>query len=361
MTRFVTLALLMVCGSALSAGAVTTTTAYFDSTGYDDALAGGVAMIPIHTPSGDFRVWTKRVGNNPRVKVLLLHGGPGATHEYFEAFDAHLPAAGIQYYYYDQLGSAYSDQPKDPALWNTARFVEEVEQVRQALKLDKDDFVLLGHSWGGILAIEYALKYPQHLKGLVISNMMSSIPAYNDYARDVLMPEMDPAALAEIKRLEAAKDFDNPRYEELLLPHYERHILRMPSEQWPDPVKRAFAHLNKKVYVPMQGPSELGASGALLAWDRTGDLARIRVPTLVLAARYDTMDPAFMRRMATLLPAGRYVECPSGSHMAMYDDSKAYFDGLLGFLHDLEGTENTTASTAARSVRPGGHGVRTIR
>ena len=113
---------------------------YFDNTGRDDVLAGGVRMIPIHTPSGDFRVWTKRVGNNPKLKVLLLHGGPGATHEYFEAFDSYFPAAGIEYYYYDQLGSAFSDQPNDPALWDIPRFVEEVEQVRQALGLNKDNF-----------------------------------------------------------------------------------------------------------------------------------------------------------------------------------------------------------------------------
>ena len=130
---------------------------------------------------------------------MLLHGGPGATHEYFEACDSYLPAAGIEYYYYDQLGSAYSDQPDDDALWDTPRFVEEVEQVRQALGLDSaTTSTSSGHSWGGILAMEYALKYQQHLKGLVISNMMSSIPAYNEYAQQVLMPAMDQKALAEI-------------------------------------------------------------------------------------------------------------------------------------------------------------------
>ena len=127
---------------------------YFDNSGRDDVLTGGVKMIEIETPSGKFNVWTKRVGNNPTIKVLLLHGGPGANHEYFEAFDSYFPGAGIEYYYYDQLGSAYSDQPEDTSLWYTARFVEEVEQVRKALKLDKNNFYLLGHSWGGILAIE---------------------------------------------------------------------------------------------------------------------------------------------------------------------------------------------------------------
>src|SRR5205809_7070275 len=88
-------------------------------------------------------------------------------------------ARGCHYYYYDQLGSAYSDQPDQPELWELPRFVDEVEQVRTALKLDASNFYLLGHSWGGILAIEYALKYQRNLKGLVISNMVASIPAYN--------------------------------------------------------------------------------------------------------------------------------------------------------------------------------------
>ncbi len=145
---------------------------YLDYSGRDDVLSGGVKLIPVETPKGTFRVWTKRVGNHPTRKVLLLHGGPGAIHEYFEACDSFFPAVGIEYYYYDQLGSFYSDQPDEPDLWETARFVEEVEQVRQALGLDRDNFFLLGHSWGGILALEYALKYQSHLKGLVISNMM---------------------------------------------------------------------------------------------------------------------------------------------------------------------------------------------
>src|SRR5215471_15578924 len=134
-------------------------TDYLDYSGRDDVLTGGVKLISVDTPKGAFRVWTKRIGNNPSIKVLLLHGGPGATHEYFEAFDSYFPAAGFEYYYYDQLGSAYSDQPTDVSLWDLSRFVDEVEQVRQALKLDRGNFYLYGQSWGGLLVIEYALKY----------------------------------------------------------------------------------------------------------------------------------------------------------------------------------------------------------
>ncbi len=310
---------------------------YLDSTGRVDALTGGVRMIPVETPAGTFRVWTKRVGNNPRSKVLLLHGGPGITHESFEACDSWLPGAGVEYYYYDQLGSAYSDQPDDPGLWEIPRFVDEVEQVRAALGLDHGNFFLLGQSWGGILAIEYALKHQEHLRGLVVSNMMASVPAYNAYARDVLMPAMPPEALEEIQRLEAEGNHEHPRYMELLvLHHYEHHVLRMPAAEWPEPVNRAFRHLNPKVYVPMQGPSELGASGKLVDWDRTQDLPSITVPTLVIGATHDTMDPAHLERMAGAVARGRYHHCPDGSHLAIYDDQKSYFEGLLRFLRDVD-------------------------
>ncbi len=111
--------------------------AYFEPADSAGVQAGGVKMIPVKTPAGDFRVWTKRMGNNPRIKVLLLHGGPAMTHEYMECFESFFPKEGIEFYEYDQLGSYYSDQPKDTSLWHTARFVEEVEQVRKALILTR--------------------------------------------------------------------------------------------------------------------------------------------------------------------------------------------------------------------------------
>lgn len=338
--RSVLLSLLAVIGLGVAfrgAASDTTPARYFDNSDRSDVLSGGVKMIAINTPKGTFHVWTRRVGNNPKLKVLLLHGGPGATHEYFEAFDSYFPGAGIEYYYYDQLGSAYSDQPADTSLWTTDRFVDEVEQVRQALHLDKNNFCLLGQSWGGILAMEYALKYQQHLKCLVISNMMDSIPAYNAYAKNVLMPAMDQQQLAEVKKMEAEHRTEDPRYMQILTTmHYEQHVLRMPADQWPEPVTRSFGHMNKQVYTLMQGPSELGASGRLEQWDRSKDLHRITVPTLVIGARYDTMDPAYMAAMAKKLPHGKFLLCPKGSHLAMYDDQRTYFEGLIGFLKGIE-------------------------
>ena len=312
--------------------------AYFDTSTWDprDVVSGGARMIPITTPSGDFRVWTKRVGTNPDLKVLLLHGGPGDTDELYECFDLHLPRAGIEYYYYDQLGSFRSDQPDDPSLWDLDRFVDEVEQVRVALGLDASNFVLLGQSWGGILAMEYAVHHQDALKGLVISNMMSSCPAYNAYARDVLMPQIDPEVLATIQELEATGRTDDPRYEALLLEHhYQYHVCRIPLAEWPEPVVRSFEHLTPAVYVPMQGPSELGLSGSLEQWDRSADLRHIDVPALVIGATHDTMDPAHLEWMAGQLPQGRYLHCPDGSHLAQFDDPEHYFPGLLDFLTSL--------------------------
>lgn len=310
---------------------------YLDYSGRDDRLSGGVKRTPIETPRGTYRVWTKRIGNNPRIKVLLLHGGPGASHEYLEAFDSYFPVAGIEYYYYDQLGSFYSDQPDEPELWTVPRFVDEVEQVRRALGLNSESFYLYGHSWGGILAMEYALAHQEHLRGLVISNMMASALEYGEYARTVLMPEIDPGILAEIQGYEAAGDYENRRFTELLREHhYVNHVLRMPAGDWPDPVTRGFAHINPAIYIPMQGPSELGISGTLEQWDRTADLREITVPTLVIGARYDTMDPKHMEAMATQLPNGCYLYCPSGSHLAMYDDQAAYFEGLVSFIRDVD-------------------------
>ncbi|MEO7360641.1 MAG: proline iminopeptidase-family hydrolase [Gemmatimonadaceae bacterium] len=350
MRRFMPLAVLVftslaACSTEQSSMSSTNTTAdisaarssYFDTTGRSDIYEGGVRRIPITTPKGTFTVWTKRVGNNPTIKVLLLHGGPGMTHEYWEAADSYFPGASVEYYYYDQLGSHFSDQPKDSSLWNLPRFVEEVEQVRTALGLDSTNFFLMGHSWGGMLAIEYALKYQQHLKGLIISNMMASIPAYNAYATNTIMPAMDPKVLAEVKAIEARKDYANPRYMELLIPnHYEQHILRRPVAEWPDPVNRAFAHVNNDIYIPMQGPSELGASGKLLNWDRVADLPKITVPTLIIAGQHDTMDPAHMEMMAKTVTHGRLLMCPNSGHMAMYDDQALYFGGTIKFLQDVD-------------------------
>lgn len=320
----------------------TTKNPYLDFSGRDDQSTGGIKMIPISTPIGNFKVWTKRIGNNPKIKVLLLHGGPGLTHELFECFDGYFPQEGIEYYYYDQLGSYYSDQPNDNTLWTNERFVEEVEQVRKALKLDHTNFYLMGQSWGGILAMEYALKYQKNLKGLIIANMMASASSYNKYADEVLGPQLDKQVFDQIKKFEADKDYENPKYTELLFKYYyTEHILRKPVDQWPESVTRSFRHINPKVYVYMQGPSEFGITGeaTLKDWDVTARLKTLTIPTLTIGAKYDTMDPKHMEWIAKEVQNGRYLYCPNGSHCSQYDDQEHYFPGVIRFLKDVdEGT-----------------------
>ncbi|WP_396193464.1 proline iminopeptidase-family hydrolase [Flavobacterium sp.] len=293
---------------------------------------GGVKMISITTPKGKFNVWTKRIGNNPKIKLLLLNGGPGMSHEYFEAMESFLPKEGIEFIYYDQLGTGFSDNPNDTTMWDLPRYVEEVEQVRKALNLTKDNFYLLGHSWGGILGMQYALKYQDNLEGLIVSNMMASCPKYGEYSK-VLEKQMPQDVLKTVKDLEAKKDYTNPQYMGLLMENfYNKHILRMPVAEWPEPVNRSMGRLNSSLYITMQGPSELGISGKLTNWDVSKELPSITVPTLVIGAKYDTMDPEYMKWMATQFKNGSYLYCANGSHMSLYDDQETYFKGLIDFL-----------------------------
>jgi proline iminopeptidase len=300
----------------------------------DSVEAGGVKMIAVKTPVGEFKVWTKRFGNNPKIKILLLHGGPAMTHEYMECFETFFQREAFEFYEYDQLGSYYSDQPKDSSLWTTERFVEEVEQVRNAIGADSSNFYLLGNSWGGILAMEYALKYQKNLKGLLIANMMANAIEYGQYADNVLAKQMKPEVLAEVRALEAKKDFNNPRYMELLIPNfYHEHLCRL--QVWPDALNRSMKHANGEVYVMMQGPSEFGISGRLAKWNVKDRLGEIIVPTLMIGAEHDTMDPKAMEAQSKLVKKGRYLYCPNGSHLAMWDDQQVFMNGVIHFIKDV--------------------------
>ncbi|MGM0945944.1 MAG: proline iminopeptidase-family hydrolase [Bacteroidota bacterium] len=299
----------------------------------------GVRMIPITTPSGDFEVFTKRVGDNPTKKVLLLHGGPGMTHEQYGNFDEYFPGEDIEFIWYDQLGSAHSDQPEDSTLWTIERFVDEVEQVRTALGLNEDNFYLLGQSWGGMLGMEYAFKHQDKLKGLIICNMMSSLDEYEKYAKEVLGPQMPAEVFAEVMEMERNMDFENPRYMELLGEyHYPQHVLRMAPDEWPEEINRMMSQVNPNVYVYMQGYSEFGITpgASLRGWDVRDQLKTITVPTLVVGGTHDTMDPAHMEWMSTEVANGRFLLCPNGSHLSQYDDPEHFFPGVIQFINDVD-------------------------
>lgn len=293
----------------------------------DGVKTGGTALVPVR--NGKHHVWIRRVGRSP-VKVLLLHGGPGLNHVYLRCFEDFLPGAGIEMYYYDQLGCLFSDNPDDPKLWTLQGYLDEVEEVRRGLGLER--FYLYGHSWGGLLTYEYALKYPDRLKGIIVSDMVSSFRGYAKYAR-ALRDQLPPEVVKTMKAYEARGDYDAPEYQRLVFQYfYARHVCRL--DPWPAPLPTSIKFWNTKIYNLMQGPNEFTVTGTLKNWDVTAELHRIRTPALLMGARYDEMDPREMRRIASLMPNGRAAISSRGSHLAMYDDQEWYFRRLIDFLKE---------------------------
>jgi len=285
----------------------------------------GVRMVPV--AGGKYKVWTKRIGHG-KLKVLVLHGGPGFSHDYLEALESFLPDAGIEMYYYDQLGCSNSDHPDDSSLWTIARYVEEVEEVRKGLRLES--FVLYGHSYGGALAMEYALKYPQHLRGLIVSNMAASSAAFLKHTAKWKL-QLSPAEQVQMQTLEDRQAYDSPEYQHIMMDVlYPQMLCR--TKPWPSGFTRALERANMTIYTQMQGRSEFLVTGNLKDWDIWARLHEINVKTLMIGARYDEMDPEDMKRMAALVTHGVYAYCPNGSHLCMWDDQAIYFRHLLGFL-----------------------------
>jgi len=280
---------------------------------------------------GRYHVWTRRVGEGP-IKMLVLHGGPGANHEYLECLAQHLPQRGVELYLYDQLGSYYSDQPADLSLWTIERFREEVEQVRRAWGLEQ--FYLYGQSWGGMLAIEYALKYQANLKAVVVSNMTASIASYVERL-GVLRGRLPEDILDRMLRFERQGRYEDPEYVELVHEHlYTKYLCRL--KPWPDAVVRGFDHIAAPVYNTMQGPNEFVVTGSFASWNRWDDLKDIRVPTLLIVGRHDTMSPDDIVEMGRRIPRARVGICEEGSHLSCWDDPEAYYGHLVDFLLDIE-------------------------
>lgn len=296
-----------------------------------EVKTGGCKMIQI---DGKYNVWTKKVGNG-KIKVLLLHGGPGFTHDYFECFEDFLPNEGIEFYYYDQLGTGNSDIPTDTSLWNIPRYVEEVEQVRKGLGLE--NFYLLGHSWGSMLAMEYLQKYQSNVKAAVLSNMTAGIKSYVNYSNKQKNEFLSKEELATFDSLDKRKLYDSPEYQNLLMNKlYTRNVCRMPVEKWPEPLMRAFKKANHSIYIQMQGVDEFHVTGNFKDWEMWDRLPNIKVPTLVLGGMYDEMNPEDMKKEGQLIPNSRTYLCPNGSHLSMYDDQQNYFTNLIAFLKDVE-------------------------
>jgi proline iminopeptidase len=265
--------------------------------------------------------------------LLLLNGGPGLPCDYVRDSHSCMIDHGYRVVAFDQLGTGSSDRPTDPALWTISRYVSEVEAVRQQLGLGKVH--LIGQSWGGWLAIEYALTHSEALRTLVLENTAADIPhlvAELNRLREALGPE----TVAMMQAHEAEGTLDHPEYQAAITVLNYRHVCRLP--EWPAPVKRSLNDWNMGPYETIQGPNEFTYTGNLKDWNRIPDMHRITVPTLITVGRHDELTPACAMRMKHALPDAELKVFPNSSHMPFFEEPQAFFPVLADFLKRRGGT-----------------------
>jgi len=274
-------------------------------------------------------VWTARLGPSEGTPVLLLHGGPGAASYYMiplaERLAEHRPTI-----VYDQLGCGRSDQPDDTSLWTVDRSVEEVDQVRAALGLERCH--LLGQSWGGWLSIEYMTRGASGIERLVLASTSASIPEFMAGARGLIeqLPEPHRSALIE---LGDRGEYDHPDYLAAVDVFYHRHLCR--AEPWPEALVLSSEQMDgNQVYLTMNGPTEFDVIGLLRDWDRTADLGRIRVPTLVTCGRYDEITPSCSETVTRGIPDARMHVFEESAHCAHLEEADDYARIVEAFLSE---------------------------
>jgi proline-specific peptidase len=279
-------------------------------------------------------IWYRVVGDGEepgKLPLLLLHGGPGAPHDYLESLEA-VAGTGRRAIFYDQLGCGSSSR-SDESLWNVKTFVEEVGAVRDALGLEKTH--IFGSSWGGMLAMEYALTKPAGLASLVISSSPASIPLWAEETSR-LRSELPEEVRATLDEHETAGTTGSPEYEAATMVFYKRHVCRL--DEWPDHILRAFAKLqqNPDVYMYMQGPNEFVITGTLKDWDIVDRLGEIDVPTLITTGGHDECTPKQAEIVHRGIPGSEWVVFEEGSHMQFAEEPDRYLEVLDGFLTRVE-------------------------
>lgn len=290
------------------------------------AIAVREGYVPV--PGG--RVWYEIVGSSNRVPLLTLHGGPGAGHDYLEPLEA--LASERPVIFYDQLGCGKSDQPEDRGLWRMQRFVEEVKAIREGLGLASVH--LLGHSWGGWLAIEYMLYEPTGVVSLVLSGTSASV---SEYVRGTerLRAALPSEVRETLSRYEATQDFHNPEYEAAVVQFYKQHFCRL--DPWPEPLMRTVKNITgNPVYEVMWGPNEFIGTGNLVGWDRTTRLAEITVPTLITVGKYDSVVPSCAETLHRGIRDSRLEVLERSSHMAPLEEPNRYIELVKEFLAGIE-------------------------
>lgn len=280
-----------------------------------------MASQMVKVPGGN--VWAEIDGSPQGTPILCLHGGPGFPHDYLRP----LAALNRPVVFYDQLGCGRSERPSDPSLWTLERSLEEVEAVRATLGLT--DFHLFGSSWGGLLALEYALTSPTGLESLVLSSPLVSVPVWERDAAELLaqMPEADRQT---IERHEREGNFDCLEYAAAVLTFWKRHVCRLPI--WPAGVEAAFSGMGLETYRTMWGPSEFTQTGNLKGVDPSRRLGEISVPTFWSCGRYDEATPDSTSRWASLVQNSEFRVFAESSHMPHFEEPEVYIEALEAFL-----------------------------
>ena len=287
-------------------------------------------------PFRGYRTWYRIVGNGEepgKLPLLVLHGGPGASHDYLEPLEA-MANTGRRVIFYDQLGGGNSDHPHNPSMWTVELFVEELGAVRKALALDH--LHILGQSWGGMLGMEYALTQPSGLASLTIADSPASLVQWVSEANR-LRAQLPSEVQQTLLHHEQNGTTDSREYQDAMLVYYRRHVCRLDS--WPDCVTRTFEKLAQypEVYNTMNGPSEFHVIGTLKTWDITNRLHEIKVPTLLLSGRYDEATPIIVEPIQPSIPGSEWIIFENSSHMPHVEETELYLQVLDRFLMHVEG------------------------
>lgn len=296
-------------------------------------MAQADSMVEGHIPFRNHRVWYRIVGSREdysKYPLLCVHGGPGTPHDYLEPLED-MAGTGRRVIFYDQLGCGKSDRPDDPSMWTVDLFLEELSVVRETLGLNRCH--LLGSSWGGMLAMEYALLRPAGLASLVLASAPAAIPQWISEA-DRLRKGLPSEVQEVLRKHEDAGTTDDPEYQDAMMVFYRQHVCRL--DPWPHYVSRAFENMGLQVYITMFGPSEFYATGTLKDWDITQRLPEIQVPTLITSGRYDEATPAIAETTHRLIPDSEWVLFEQSSHMAFAEERHRYMSVLDDFLMRVE-------------------------
>ncbi len=262
-----------------------------------------------------------------KTPLLCIHGGPGLSHHYLLTLA--VLAASRPVIFYDQLDSGNSDRPNDPALWRVERFVDEVEALRAHLNLGVLD--ILGSSWGGTIAAEYAMRQPPGLRRMVLASPV--INTHRWIADCTAYRRQLPKDLQDVlDRHEADDTVLSDAYQEAVMVFYRRHLCR--AEPWPWEIEQAFELFNYDLYRTMWGPAEFTSTGVLKDYDGDSRLSRIAVPTLYTCGEFDEATPGACRDFAAMTPEARVDVAEGCSHTAHLENPKAYLAVVEGFLDE---------------------------